>query len=312
MATATQTPTTDTTRASHLMMDPNAVTVIGIDTKDGPEHPLYDTRIKLPIDRGLVDSIKLYGVVTPVIAKTDGPNTLCVDGRRRTIHARIASAELQAEGLPALRIPVVVKKGDDLRLFGVARTSNACRVDDSPIVNAQNATRMLDMGAQLPTIAVTFGVTEDTVKEWLKLLDTTPEIQAQLHTGEIPATVGLALATMPRAEQNQVMSDIRTTLGVERPTGAQVTEAVRARQGKAPSQTPKARLDRAIGVIEQVAKLAYGYEDGVEGIPHAALVEALNKLSLAVMSTGLAKVCKAVAKELSEESAEESAKAKSK
>lgn len=298
--------TTDTTRASHLLMDPNGIRVIGIDTADGPEHPLYDERIKLPIDRALVDSIKLYGVVTPVLGQSNGDFTDCVAGRRRTIHARIASAELVAQGLAPLRIPVLLKRGDGVRMFGIARVENTNRVDDSPIVNAKNSQRMLDMGAQLSTVAVTLGVTEDTVKEWLKLLDTTPEIQAQLHTGEMPATVGLTLATLPRSEQNQVMADIRSTLGAK-PTGAQVTEAVRAKQGKAPSQTPKARVERGIAVVEQMARLAYGYEDGAAGIPHNALLEALNKLSLALTSMGFAKVCKAVAKELESESTKESA-----
>lgn len=296
--------TTETTRGSHLMMDPNSVTIVGIDTTHGPEHPLYDERINLPIDRGMVDSIKLYGVVTPVVGKSDGDKTLAVDGRRRIIHARIASKELQVEGMPALRIPVVLKRGDDVRLFGTARTANACRVDDSPIVNAKNAQRMLDMGAQLGTIAVTFGVKEDTVKDWLRLLDTTPEIQAQLHTGALAKDAGLALATLPAADQTALMSEIKSTLGVDKPTGEQVTAAVRAKQGKAPATAPKARLERAQRVIEAMARLAYGYADGEAGIPHAALLDAINKVSLALTSTGFAKVCKAVAKELSKESEE--------
>lgn len=41
----------DAPRKQYWLLNPENLVIIGLDTNDGPEHPLWDTRIKLPIDK---------------------------------------------------------------------------------------------------------------------------------------------------------------------------------------------------------------------------------------------------------------------
>lgn len=48
-------------RGQYFFCDPHTVTIIGLDTKDGPEHPLWDERINRPLDKNLVYDIQAHG-----------------------------------------------------------------------------------------------------------------------------------------------------------------------------------------------------------------------------------------------------------
>jgi ParB family chromosome partitioning protein len=85
-------------RLNAFAVDPDNLIIIGLDTDDGPEHPLYDERVKLPLDESTVLNIMAIGVKEPVLVrKTDG-NPEVVDGRRRTMHAREANRRLRELG----------------------------------------------------------------------------------------------------------------------------------------------------------------------------------------------------------------------
>lgn len=275
--------TLDTTRLSHLSMDPSSLTIIGVDTKDGKEHPLWDPRINLPVNQAMVNSIKLYGIIEPVIGQTDGDKTIVVDGRQRVLHARLVNAQGGS-----VKVPVVMRRGDNKTLFGIARTTNAIRVEDSPINNAHNAQRMLDMGASETECAIAFGVSEQTIKEWTTLLDLHPDVQSQVHSGELSQNAGLSLAELPQSEQPTILSEIRAA--GQAPSGERVASRVRAAKGKTPSQTPKVRCEKASECLMQLAKL--GSKPGAE-----ALQAALDKMCRALLSRSWDKVVVAMSKE---------------
>ena len=58
-------------RLNAFGMDPDKLTIIGLDTDDGPEHPLYDERVRLPLDESFVKNVKVYGVIEDVIVCKD-------------------------------------------------------------------------------------------------------------------------------------------------------------------------------------------------------------------------------------------------
>lgn len=76
-------------------------------------HPLYDERINLPIDEGMVLNIKELGVLEPIIVWKDPENglTCVVVGRQRVRHTLEANKLLLKEGKSPLLVPGVVKRG---------------------------------------------------------------------------------------------------------------------------------------------------------------------------------------------------------
>lgn len=76
-------------------------------------HPLYDERINLPIDEGMVLNIKELGVLEPIIVWKDPENgrSCVVVGRQRVRHTLEANKLLLKEGKTPLLVPGVVKRG---------------------------------------------------------------------------------------------------------------------------------------------------------------------------------------------------------
>lgn len=137
-------------RLNAFAMDASDLTIIGLDTKDGPEHPLYDERIFLPIDEAMVRNIRAFGVIEAINVRKNGPNVEVVDGRQRVRHARIASQRNVEEGLPPILVPCLspIKATDVTAIgaalvllvgFGCSTSSTACPTTDAGIVEADGA-----------------------------------------------------------------------------------------------------------------------------------------------------------------------------
>jgi len=277
-------------RRNVFMMDPDAVTVVGHDTEDGVDHVLYDPRIKLPLDEGLVRNIQVYGVLEPIIGQTDGDRTLVVDGRRRVLHAREARKRQKAAGEQEVLVPVWFKKGEDQYLFGVSRSANAMRKDDGPISNARSAQRMIDMGASEAEVAVVFGVKLQTLKSWTNLLDLAPRVKAAVERGAVGVEAANALVGLSKEDQDAHVIELQAQ-GVKL-TAEALTNRVRAAAGKPPSQTPRHRLNRATEVLTKLAK-AYG--NGGD-LTEDVLLEAVEELCRAVLSKSLGRLAKDILK----------------
>lgn len=275
------------TRRSYLSMHPSSLTVVGVDTTDGPEHPLWDERIHLPVNESLVASIIADGIIEPVIGETDGDRTLVVAGRQRVLHARLA----QARGHD-VRVPVILRRGDAKAMMGVAITENEIRTGDTPITRAKKALRMVNLGASEAEVAQKFGVKPETISEWLKLTELDPKVQAQVHSGEIGVNAGLAIAELPRSAQASIVDTLKAE-GVT-PSAANVLGRVRAARGKAQAQTPKVRVDKASDLLLDLAKLGM--------VPPAdALQEFLKRMALALLGKNWERTVVAVSKAQSEE-----------
>ena len=115
-------------RLNAFGMDPMDLTVIGHDTEDGPDHPLYDERVKLPIDDAMVMNIASLGVREPIIVRKNGDAVEVVDGRRRVLHARVANELLAKKGEPLITVPAMLAKGDACLMEQVAISLNEIRV----------------------------------------------------------------------------------------------------------------------------------------------------------------------------------------
>lgn len=71
----------DGKRMQAFLVGADEVVVVGLDTDDGAEHPLYDERVKDPVDEATVQSVMALGVLQPITVRKSGASTFeCVMG----------------------------------------------------------------------------------------------------------------------------------------------------------------------------------------------------------------------------------------
>lgn len=200
----------DGVRLNAFAMDPEALVIIGLDTDDGPEHPLHDVRIKLVLDEPLIRNIMVYGVLEPVLVTKVGDRPCVVDGRQRVRASREASKRLVAEGKEPLRVPVMVVRGDDATLFGVAVSANENRTDDGPMEKAKKTQRFLSMGKTEKEAAVAFGVTVQTIGNWMKLFSLDGSVRKAVANGELSASAAIQWADLSVEKQREALVELKT------------------------------------------------------------------------------------------------------
>ena len=190
-------------------VDPKDLIIIGLDTLDGPENPLYDERVTLPLDENLVRNIMVYGVQQPVLIQRDSDSRYVVDGRQRTRAAREAAARLAKEGGGTVKIPVRDVQGSSSRLAGIMVSTNELRQGDEILVKAAKAARMLDLGADLEEVSIAFGRSISTINNWLTLLKARPEVHEAVKSGVLSVQAGVELAKYSRDEQLTKLEELK-------------------------------------------------------------------------------------------------------
>lgn len=194
-------------RLNAFGMDPNVLVIIGYDTKDGPEHALWDERMCPPrLAEEDIRNIKLLGVQEPVLVRKDGERVVVIDGRHRVLWCRAANARLREEGASKDQlhlVPCIVKRGDDAKVMGLMAALNEVAVRDSPIVRARKAQRLLDRNQSEDHVATIFGISVVELRRLLKLLDLDDQVQGLVATRQIASSTALTLLDLPREEQAQ-------------------------------------------------------------------------------------------------------------
>lgn len=250
---------------------PDAVLVVGLDTKDGKEHPLWDPRVFLPLDEMLIRNIRVYGVIEPIVCEKVGETTLVVDGRRRVLHAREAVKRQLMAGEEPMKIPLIWKKGDAQRMIGTKESANRFRITDGPLTSARNCQRMVDMGMSINDIANSFGVSDQTIRNWLQLLTLDADVIKAMEADELSTTSAMMFAPLTASQQRALLNEVKTKAGAKKTPVTEVKKKAAAKQGKeSKGVTPSERVEKAIAVL---TKAASG-PDTKEGF-----LEALNKLS---------------------------------
>ncbi len=132
-------------------------------------HPLYDERVHLPIDEGMVLNIKELGVLEPIIVWKDPETglTCVVVGRQRVKHTLEANKLRLKEGKDPLLVPGVVKRGSANQMAKYMVSENEIRRPDTPLGRAKKMSDALDRGFDEDDIAVLFGCSVQTVRATL-------------------------------------------------------------------------------------------------------------------------------------------------
>jgi ParB-like chromosome segregation protein Spo0J len=219
-------------RTNGFAVPAHMLTVIGIDTphKSMSEHRLYDKRVHLPFDQGghqgipddhpHVLSMKEYGVQQPVlieVVEVDGKDLyIVVDGRGRVLKQRIADRLLKKEGREGKPVPCIARRANANiekidRALGIVL--NEHRTEDSILNRAQKAQYLLSTGDTVETVARLFGRSEQTINEWVKLLDMPSFAQDAVETGSVSASAVVKLAGMPKDEMKEALQKLATEGG---------------------------------------------------------------------------------------------------
>jgi len=217
-------------RFDGFYMDPEDIKIVGLDDEtpacDALAH-LYDPRIEAPVDPNMVNSIMLYGVTEPVIITTKKPefeDAIVVDGRSRVRAARVVKQKTGED----IRVPVVIRRGDDADLFGVMVTSNEIRRDDTPMVKAGKVQRYIHSMHRTPQeAAVTFGVSEVAIANWLKLLELAKPVQKLVEEGKLSADAASKFHGLPAREQTEKALKLISNAKItgKKPTGKNAAAA---------------------------------------------------------------------------------------
>lgn len=203
-------------RFNGFFVDPNNVVIVGLDTEDGPEHPLYDERIKLTLDADRVANVKEFGIKTPITVtkRGAGDKPLVVFGRQRTRWLREANAQLLKEGKEPHELPVLLSKGDDEANAGDMITENEVREDDDILTKAEKARRFMAIkktDGTTPSIeacAKRFGVTDRAVRQWLAVLELSPKVKKAVKDGRLTATAASKLQGKSVEEQENDLDEL--------------------------------------------------------------------------------------------------------
>lgn len=212
-------------RGNMFFIEPEKVHIVGLDDKAGEEDILWDSRISLPVDEGLVLSIMAIGVqqIVSVVVREGVP---CVsDGRQRVRAAREANVRLKKHGEPPVLIRVAgenASKVNPERLQTTMVALNELRRADDVLTKAAKADRMRARGVPEDAIAVAFGVSKKCIDSWAKIGALAPAVRKAIGDGRIAATAAAKLAHLPEAEQVAALEGL-TEAGVK-PTKAKVEE----------------------------------------------------------------------------------------
>ncbi len=199
---------------SLLSFYPDKLTIV-----TDPAHPLYDERVKLPLDEAMILNMMAFGVIVPIVV-TRNPDTeeiLVIDGRQRTRHALEANRRLVEQGRPPLLVPATTRKGDnDATLMGLSVATNELRQADPPLVRAAKMQRMKAIGQDDDAVAIAFGVDRKTVQNTLALLDCSRPVQKAVEGGFIGMRDALYLSRLtPEQQRDKVAEIVKATVGKE-------------------------------------------------------------------------------------------------
>lgn len=136
----------------------------------------------------LAESIKIHGVVEPIIVKKSIKGYELVAGERRTKASRIAGMET---------IPAVVKDFTEQEMMDIALLENIQREDLSPIELAEGFKKYIETtGMTQDEVAKKFGKSRSYITNALGLLSLPVEVKDKINNKEISASHARVLSKL--------------------------------------------------------------------------------------------------------------------
>jgi ParB family chromosome partitioning protein len=244
-------------RGNLYQFDPNEPVIVGLDTKDGPEHELWDERIRLPLEESMVLNIMAVGVKETVILRLNkgASRYEVVDGRGRIRHAREANKRLKKLGEELVYVPALLEQGDETHMAGLAISLNEIRRDDDTLTKAEKCMRLLQRnGGDHKAAAIVFGVSVAAIKNWAKVAELTPKVKRAVANGEISAS---AAAELHGLEKEAQIAKLDKLVGHAKANGRK----------KATTASAKKETGKRTAVPKRVLLKLVGDEELSSGVP---------------------------------------------
>jgi ParB family chromosome partitioning protein len=213
-------------------------------------HPDQPRRTFDPDDlRSLAESIAQYGVLQPVIVSPAGSGYTLLAGERRLRAAVMAGLTV---------IPVVVRVANDEEQLEVALVENIQRADLNAVEEARAFQHLMDaFGLTQERLAARVGRSRPAVANTLRILETSPRVQAAVVEGAVSGGHAKALAGL--ADHGQ--QDALLSMVVARSLSVRQTEdlVATARDGAMRKARPRGpAVDADVQHMEALVREALG------------------------------------------------------
>ncbi len=239
--------TAHTSRSTVYGYDPELLVLV-----DDKSHPLFDERVKWEPDEAMVRNIIHHGVLEPVIARKNSETGQLevVDGRQRVSCTREANRRLREQGSDIILVPTIIRKtGDDGAFAGVMVSANEIRREDTPVNKAMKMERLITLGRDENQLALLFGISKQTVGNYLSLLKCTAEVRKAVDTGKIPVSEAYKLAKLAPDLQRETVTKM-VEVGATATTKREKVRKMREVSGMGPKLRRKKEVDTFYEKIE--------------------------------------------------------------
>lgn len=194
----------------------------------------------------LAASIKLNGVIQPIVVRRVGPRFEIVAGERRWRAA-------QRAGL--LKIPVIIRDVPDEKLLEVALIENVQRENLNPVDEAQAYRRLTEeLRLTQEQVATAVGKDRASVANYLRLLKLPDSVQAMVASGTL--SMGHARALLALEDPGRIEAAARQV--VARGLSVRETESLVRRLARPPAARAEAPADVHTRQAEERLRLALG------------------------------------------------------
>jgi len=144
----------------------------------------------------LADSIRVQGIVQPVVVRPEGSHYELVAGERRWRAAQLAGLQ---------KVPAVVREIDSKSAAAIALIENIQREDLNPLEEAQAFLRLIEeFDLTHQQVADSIGRSRATVSNLLRLLDLAEPVKQQVNKGLLNMGHARALLALIRHDQIEI------------------------------------------------------------------------------------------------------------
>lgn len=149
----------------------------------------------------LAESIKLHGMIQPIIVRESKEGYEIVAGERRWRAAKKAGLE---------RLPALIKDFTDEECATIALIENIMREDLNPLEEAHAFKRLIEnFNLKQEELARKLGISRSVVTNTLRLLSLPPQIQDYLASGKLTKGHALALLSL---ESDKLQLEVANTI----------------------------------------------------------------------------------------------------
>ncbi len=165
----------------------------------------------------LAASIRVHGLIQPLIVKPEGDGWTLIAGERRLRASQLAGLD---------EVPVVEREADPQQMLAVAIIENVQRADLDPLESATAYRRLMDeFGLTQAEVAKLVGKSRAAIANTVRLLGLSEDVRALVAAGHLSEGLARPLLTLPSDEAQLAMAQRAIREGW---TARQVEAAVRA------------------------------------------------------------------------------------